>query len=86
MSGKRISDQAVQASWNVAIGASAKATHDCVTTWGTDFRQDLARIDVSTLVIHGDADRIVPIGASGLATNKAITPASRNPSTRRLGR
>ena len=72
LGGTRISDQALQASWNVAMGASPKATHACVATWGTDFRKDLARIDVPTLVIHGDADRIVPIAASGLATNKAI--------------
>jgi len=72
LGGKRISDQAVQMSWNVAIGASAKATLDCVAAWGTDFRKDLQRIDVPTLVIHGEQDRIVPIGASGIRTSKAI--------------
>jgi pimeloyl-ACP methyl ester carboxylesterase len=65
LGGKRVSDQVVQSSWNVAAGASAKATLDCVSAWLTDFRQDLARIDVPTLVIHGDADRILPIAATG---------------------
>ena len=70
--GKRVSEQAVQASWNVAAGASATASLACVPTWHEDFRKDLARIDVPTLVIHGDADRIVPITASGLRTAKLI--------------
>jgi non-heme chloroperoxidase len=68
--GKRISEQAVQASWNVAAGASATASLACVPTWHEDFRDDLTRIDVPTLVIHGDADRIVPIKASGEKTAK----------------
>ena len=73
--GKRVSEQAVQASWNVAAGASATASLACVPTWHEDFRNDLARIDIPTLVIHGDADRIVPIGASGLLTAKLIKGA-----------
>jgi non-heme chloroperoxidase len=72
LGGTRISEQAIHASWSVAIAASPKATHACVATWGTDFRQDLARINIPTLVIHGDADRIVPIAASGKATHEAI--------------
>ena len=73
--GKRISEQAVQASWNLAAGASAAASLACVPTWYEDFRNDLARIDVSTLVIHGDADRIVPMAASGQRTAKLIKGA-----------
>jgi non-heme chloroperoxidase len=73
--GKRISEQAVQASWNVAANASAVASLACVPTWYEDFRQDLARIDVPTLVIHGDADRIVPIQAAGARTAKLIPGA-----------
>src|SRR5271154_2217256 len=70
--GKRVSEQAVQASWNVAAGSSAIASLACVPTWHEDFREDLTRVDVDTLVIHGDADRIVPISASGLRTAKLI--------------
>jgi non-heme chloroperoxidase len=73
--GKRISDQAVQASWNVATGSSATASFECVHTWYTDFRKDLASIDVPTLVMHGDADRIVPMKASGARTAKLIKGA-----------
>jgi non-heme chloroperoxidase len=60
----RISEQALQNSWNVAAGASAYATLACVPTWLTDFRQDLPKIDVPTLIVHGDADRILPISAT----------------------
>jgi non-heme chloroperoxidase len=67
---KRVSEQAVQASWNVAAGSSATASLACVPTWHEDFRKDVAKIDVSTLVIHGDADRILPIAASGIRTAK----------------
>src|SRR6201997_1109722 len=73
--GKRISDQAVQASWNVAAGASPTASLSCVPTWHEDFRNDLSRIDVPTLVIHGDSDRIVPIKASGEKTAKLVKNA-----------
>src|ERR1700686_5412261 len=73
--GKRVSEQAVQASWNVAAGASATASLACVPTWHEDFRKDLTRVDVPTLVIHGDADRIVPITASGLRTAKLVKGA-----------
>jgi non-heme chloroperoxidase len=70
--GKRVSEQAVQASWNVAASASATASLACVPTWHEDFRNDVAKIDVPTLVIHGDADRIVPFAAAGQRTAKLI--------------
>ncbi|HEX2769096.1 MAG TPA: alpha/beta hydrolase, partial [Geobacteraceae bacterium] len=73
--GKRVSEQAVQASWNIAVGASATASLACVPTWHEDFRNDLSRVDVPTLVIHGDADRILPIAASGLRTAMLIKGA-----------
>jgi non-heme chloroperoxidase len=72
---KRVSEQVVQASWNVAAGSSATASLACVPTWHEDFRQDIAKMDVSTLVIHGDADRILPISASGQRTAKLIKGA-----------
>jgi len=73
--GKRVSEQVVQASWNIAAGASATASLACVPTWHEDFREDVTRIDVPTLVIHGDDDRIVPITAAGLRTAKLIKGA-----------
>lgn len=73
--GKRVSQQAIQASWNVAASASATASLACVPAWHEDFRSDLAKIDVPTLVIHGDSDRIVPFPAAGQRTAKLIKGA-----------
>jgi non-heme chloroperoxidase len=63
--GTRISDEAWNASFQVASGASAYATLACVPTWTTDFRDDLPKIDVPLLVMQGTEDRILPIDASG---------------------
>jgi non-heme chloroperoxidase len=63
--GTRISDQAWQMEWTVAAGASAYATLACVPTWLTDFRGDLPKVDVPTLVMQGTEDRILPIDATG---------------------
>jgi non-heme chloroperoxidase len=62
--GTRISDQAWQNSFIAAVSASAYAAHACVDTWLTDFRADLPKIDVPTLLVHGDADRILPYEAT----------------------
>jgi pimeloyl-ACP methyl ester carboxylesterase len=70
--GERISEQAVQFSWNVAAGASPKGSLDCVSAWYTDFRKDLPRINVPTLVVHGDSDRILPIEVTGKRTQEAV--------------
>src|SRR5207237_3691871 len=56
----RISDQAWQAMFNVAVGASPYASYAWVDTWLTDFREDLPKIDVPTLVLHGTDDTILP--------------------------
>jgi non-heme chloroperoxidase len=61
---ERISEQAWQASFQVAAGASPHATYLCVDSWLTDFRDDLPKIDVPTLVVHGTEDRILPIAAT----------------------
>ena len=75
LGGKRISNQVVEYGWNVAVGASPKGTLDCVTAWYTDFRKDLPRINVPTLIIHGDADRILPITATANPLSKAVKGA-----------
>jgi non-heme chloroperoxidase len=64
LGGTRISEQAWQNSFTVAIGASTYAARACVDTWLTNFREDLPKIDVPTLLIHGDADRILPYAAT----------------------
>lgn len=59
---------------DIASFASAKATYDCVKSFSyTDFRDDLKKFDVPTLVIHGDADQIVPFEASGQRSHDMIT-------------
>jgi non-heme chloroperoxidase len=73
--GKRVSEDVVHASWNLAAGSSATASLACVPTWLEDFREDLKRVDVRTLVIHGDADRIVPLSAAGARTAKLVKGA-----------
>lgn len=70
--GERISNDAIQMSWNIAVGASAKATLDCVPSWLTDFRDDLPRIDVPTLIVHGDADRLLPLDSTAARLPKLI--------------
>ena len=74
--GERISEQAVRDSWNVAAAASPIGTWACPPTWHTDFRADLRKIDVPTLVMHGTADRILPIEATGHAHTKWSTTAN----------
>ena len=64
LGGTRISEQAWQNSFAVAISASPYAALACVDTWLTDFRDDLPKVDVPTLLIHGDADRILPYAAT----------------------
>ena len=72
LGGKFISEEAVQASWNIASGASPKGMLDCVSAWLTDFRKDLAAINVPTLVVHGDADQILPIALTGKRTHELV--------------
>lgn len=73
LGGTRISDQAWQASFNVAAGASPYATFACVETWLTDFRADLAKIDIPVLVVHGTEDRILPYEATAKRLPAVVT-------------
>ena len=74
--GTRVSDALVRWSWNVAAGASPKGTLDVVDSWLTDFRGDLAKIDVPVLVLHGTEDRILPIEVTGARTHAALPDAT----------
>src|SRR3954464_7348107 len=71
----RISDQAWQASFDVAAGSSPYASYACVDTWLTDFRGDVSRIDGPTLVVHGTEDRILPIAATAERLPELIADA-----------
>jgi non-heme chloroperoxidase len=84
LGGTRISDQAWQASFNLAASASPYATYACVDTWLTDFRDDLPKIDVPTLVVHGTEDRILPFEATAkrlpaLVDNLELVPVEGGP-------
>ena len=70
--GKLVSERVLQGDWNVAVGASATGTVACVDTWIEDFRQDITRNTVPTLILHGDADRILPADATSRRQAKLI--------------
>ncbi|MGA5548304.1 alpha/beta fold hydrolase [Streptomyces pseudogriseolus] len=73
--GTRISEEALRNSWNVAAGSSPYASIAAVATWTTDFRADLAKIDVPALILHGTADRILPIESTGEPFHRALPEA-----------
>ena len=70
--GKLVSERVLEDNWNVAAGASAIGTIACVDCWIEDFRKDLQRNTVPTLILHGDADRILPPGATSRRQVKMI--------------
>ena len=72
LEGQRISKAMFNSSWNIAAAASPVATTQCVPTWLTDFRKDLPKITVPSLVVHGNADRILPIDATGRRLHQAL--------------
>ncbi len=65
--GDRLSEEVIRWSWNTGSWASPIAFLACVDAWTEDFREDVDRIDVPTLVIHGDADKILPFEATAAA-------------------
>ncbi len=73
--GNRLSEEALRASWDVASTASPYASSAAHPTWLTDFRGDVAKIDVPSLILHGTADRILPIDATGRLFAKALPSA-----------
>ena len=63
--------------WLQGMAGSHKGLLDCIKQFSeTDFTADLKKIDVPTLVVHGDADQIVPIGAAGLLSAKLVKGAT----------
>jgi len=74
--GQKVSDGVLTQTLNIALLASLKGTVDCVTAFSeTDFRPDMAKIDVPTLVIHGDGDVIVPFETTGKRAAEQIKGA-----------
>jgi pimeloyl-ACP methyl ester carboxylesterase len=70
--GKLVSERVIEANWVVAIGASPIGTLACVDAWIEDFRKDIPRNDVPTLMIHDDDDRILPADATSMRQAQLI--------------
>jgi non-heme chloroperoxidase len=73
--GDRISEETVRATWSAAADASPIATWACPPGWLEDFSSDITRIDVPTLILHGTADRILPIEGQGRRLHVALPDA-----------
>lgn len=72
--GAKVSQGMIDAFWHQGIMAGHKNTFDCIRAFSeTDFTEDLKKFDVPTLIIHGDDDQIVPIGAAGISSAKLVT-------------
>ena len=74
--GAKVSQGLRDSFWLQGMIAGMKACYDCIKAFSeTDFTEDLKKIDVPTLILHGDDDQIVPIGASGLMSAKIVKGA-----------
>jgi|SRR3954447_9669883 non-heme chloroperoxidase len=73
--GKRVSDETVHEMWNAGAEASPYATWACVSGWLDDFHEDVKRIDVPTLILHGTADRILSLAGQGQRMHAALPDA-----------
>jgi non-heme chloroperoxidase len=75
LGGSRVSDQAWQNSFHVAIRVSAAAALGCAAAWREDFRADLARITIPVLIVQGAQDRVMPLAATGKPLAVLLTDA-----------
>jgi len=74
--GAKVSQGTIDRFWLQGMQASHKGALDCIKAFSeTDFTEDLKKFDVPTLILHGDDDQIVPIGASALASSKLVKKA-----------
>jgi len=75
--GAKVSQGLRDSFWLQGMLAGFKAVFDCVKAFSeTDFTEDLKKFDVPTLILHGDADQIVPIGAAALLSSKLVKGAT----------
>ena len=71
--GSKVSKGMMDSFWLQGMQAGSKNTFDCIKAFSeTDFTEDLKKFDIPTLIIHGDDDQVVPIGASGLSSSKLV--------------
>ena len=73
--GGRVSQEVVDVSQSIAAGSSFLASSAAQPTWLTDFRGDIPKIDVPALIVHGTADRILPIDSTGRVFTKSLPSA-----------
>jgi non-heme chloroperoxidase len=73
--GTRVSEETVRNSWAAGAAASPIATWACVLTWLDDFHEDIKRIDIPTLILHGTADRILSVEGQGRRLHAALPEA-----------
>ena len=75
--GAKVSQAMIDWFWLQGMQAGHKNTLDCIKAFSeTDFTEDLKKFDVPTLILHGDDDQIVPIGAAALASAKLVQHAT----------
>ena len=71
--GAKVSQGIIDNWWRQGMMSGVKAAYDCIKAFSeTDFTEDLKRIDVPTLIMHGDDDQVVPIGASAMLSSKLV--------------
>jgi non-heme chloroperoxidase len=74
--GAKVSQGLINSWWLQGMMSGHKNTYDCIKAFSeTDFTEDLKKFDVPTLIIHGDDDQIVPIGASAMLSSKLVKNA-----------
>jgi len=75
--GAKVSEGVREAFWRQGMVAGFPASYFCIKAFSeTDLTADLAKIDVPTLILHGDDDQIVPIGASAMLSSKLVKNAA----------
>jgi len=75
--GAKVSQGMIDSFWAQGMHAGHKNAYDCIKAFSeTDFTEDLKKFNVPTLIIHGDDDQIVPIGASAMLSSKLVKNAT----------
>jgi non-heme chloroperoxidase len=75
--GAKVSQGLIQSWWMQGMMSGFKNAYDCIKAFSeTDFTEDLKKFDVPTLIIHGDDDQIVPIGAAAMLSSKLVPNAT----------
>jgi len=75
--GAKVSEGLIRNWWRQGMMSGVKASYECIKAFSeTDFTEDLKKFDVPTLILHGDDDQIVPIGASAMMSSKLVKGAT----------